>query len=276
MKQTISRKRGRPRSLFKAADASLIRSLDRAMSLLKIVAARNGLSLGEIASLSGQSASTAYRALITLQKHAIVEFDDVNQLWRVGVESFRIGSAFLGRTNLVEQSRAIMQTVMAQTGETANLAIVDGFEVVFLSQVETHDPIRAFFPPGTRGPAHSSGIGKAILAFAPADHVQELLQQTRLTQFTEKTIINEDDLLAELAAIRRRGWAVDDEERNLGMRCIAAPIFNTFGEAVAGLSISGPSVRVTRIQDERLGKLIKKAADSVTSATGGRPGRQIS
>jgi IclR family acetate operon transcriptional repressor len=240
------------------------------MALLKIVAARNGLSLSEIAELSGQSASTAYRVLVTLQKHAMVEFDEANQLWRVGVESFRIGNAFLGRTNLVEQSRAAMHSVMTQTGETANLAIVDGLEVVFLSQVETHEPVRAFFPPGTKGPVHSSGIGKAILAFSPGERVEGVLKETRLARFTDKTITTEDGLRTELARIRERGWAVDDEERNVGMRCIAAPIFNAFGEAVAGLSISGPSVRISSDQDERFGALIKKAADGVTQSLGGK------
>lgn len=270
MADVVGRKRGRPRSVFKDAEASVIQSLDRAMALLKIVAARNGLSLSEIAELSGQSASTAYRVLVTLQKHAMVEFDEANQLWRVGVESFRIGNAFLGRTNLVEQSRAAMHSVMTQTGETANLAIVDGLEVVFLSQVETHEPVRAFFPPGTKGPVHSSGIGKAILAFSPGERVEGVLKETRLARFTDKTITTEDGLRTELARIRERGWAVDDEERNVGMRCIAAPIFNAFGEAVAGLSISGPSVRISSDQDERFGALIKKAADGVTQSLGGK------
>ncbi len=266
----ISRKRGRPRSFNDTSDSTVIQSLDRAMLLLKVVAGGNGMSLTEIAEASDQSASTAYRVLITLQKHGMVEFDEVNQLWHVGVEAFRVGSVFLGRTSLVEQSRSVMQSVVAQTGETANLAIVDGAEVVFLSQVETHEPIRAFFRPGTRGPVHTSGIGKALLAFFPQQRIDEILKQTELKAFTAKTITDEAVLLAELAKIRECGWSVDDEERNMGMRCIAAPIFNSFGEAIAGLSISGPSVRVTPEQDVRLGKLIKSAAHEVTKAIGGK------
>lgn len=266
----VSRKRGRPRAFNDTSESTIIQSLDRAMLLLKVVAGGNGMSLTEIADASGQSASTAYRVLITLQKHGIVEFDEVNQLWHVGVEAFRVGSVFLGRTSLVEQSRSVMQSVVSQTGETANLAIVDGAEVVFLSQVETHEPIRAFFRPGTRGPVHTSGIGKALLAFFPQQRINEILKQTQLKAFTDRTITDEAALLAELARIREQGWSVDDEERNMGMRCIAAPIFNSFGEAIAGLSISGPSVRVAPEQDVRLGELIKSAAHEVTKAVGGR------
>lgn len=266
----VSRKRGRPRSFNDTSEKTVIQSLDRAMLLLKVVAGGSGMSLTEIAEASGQSASTAYRVLITLQRHGMVEFDEVNQLWHVGVEAFRVGSVFLGRTSLVEQSRGIMQSVVAQTGETANLAIVDGAEVVFLSQVETNEPIRAFFRPGTRGPVHTSGIGKALLAFFPQQRIDEILKQTELKAFTDKTITDEAALVAELARIRGLGWSVDDEERNFGMRCIAAPIFNSFGEAIAGLSISGPSVRVAPDHDVRLGQLIKAAAHEVTRAVGGR------
>ena len=161
------RARGRPRAFNSRTEANLVQSLDRALVVLKTVAGGGGLSLTEIAERAGQSPSTAYRLLLTLQSHDIVEFDEQAQLWHTGIEAFRIGSSFLGRTRLVEQARPVMQRLMAATGETANLAIIDRDEVVFVAQVETHEPIRAFFRPGTRGPVHASGIGKALLAFLP-------------------------------------------------------------------------------------------------------------
>lgn len=269
--ETHGRTRGRPRSFNNTSEGTLIHSLDRAMGILKVVAGGNGLSLTEIAEATDQAPATAYRALITMQKHGVVEFETGGQLWRIGVEAFRIGSAFLGRSSIVEQARPGMQEIMAVTGETANLAIVDRGQVIFVSQVETHEPIRAFFRPGTRGPVHASGIGKALLAFFPKERVERIFGTRQLETYTEKTIASRDALEEELARIRERGWAVDDEERNLGMRCIAAPIFNAHGEAVAGLSVSGPSVRVTPARDAELGALVKKTADAVTKATGGRP-----
>ncbi|MGN6550879.1 MAG: IclR family transcriptional regulator, partial [Pararhizobium sp.] len=151
------RTRGRPRSFNNTSEGTLVQALDRAMGTLKVVAGGNGLSLTEIAEATDQAPATAYRALLTMQKHGVVEFDAGAQLWRIGVEAFRIGSAFLGRSSIVEQARPKMQEIMATTGETANLAIVDRGEVIFVSQVETHEPIRAFFRPGTRGPVHASG-----------------------------------------------------------------------------------------------------------------------
>lgn len=269
MKPQISRARGRPRSFNGTPKNTFIQSLDRAMSVLKVVAKGNGFSLTEIAEQSGELASTVYRILVTLEKHGMVHFDESAQLWHVGLEAFRIGSNFLGRTRVVEQSRPVMQRIMAATGETANLAIVDHGEVIFVSQVETHDPIRAFFRPGTRGPIHASGIGKALLAFLPQTQINAVLTNHPLEAFTEKTIVSREALLAEMEHIRTCGWSIDDEERTPGMRCIAAPIFNQFGEAVAGVSLSGPSFRVTPQRDAEYGALITKAAEEITRSIGG-------
>ncbi len=106
-----------------------------------------------------------------------------------------------------------MRELMAETGETANLAIADGAEVVFLSQVETHEPIRAFFRLGARGPIHASGIGKALLAYAPPERIERLLRAAPLQAFTPRTLTDPAALRDELAAIRAQGWAIDDEER---------------------------------------------------------------
>ncbi len=270
MPAQASRSRGRPRSFNDTAQGSVIRSLDRAMVLLKVVAAGKGMSLTEIAEMSGQPASSAYRVLITLQRHGIVEFDETVQLWHVGAEAFRVGSAFLGRTSIVEISRGVMQEIMAATGETANLAIADRGEIVFVSQVETHEPIRAFFRPGTRSPIHASGIGKALLAYLPQPQVDALLTSGGLTGYTAKTITDPAAMRTELGAIRARGWAVDDEERTDGMRCIAAPIFNPFGEAIAGISVSGPVTRVTPERDADIGETVCAAASKITRALGGK------
>lgn len=270
MKSPGSRGRGRPKSFHDRTESIIIHALDRAIDVLKVVAAGSGMSLTEIAEAGGQSPATVYRILTTLRKHAMVDFEETSQLWHVGTGAFRIGSNFLRRTRLLEQSRLVMERLMIETGETANLAIIDHGEVIFVSQVETHEPIRAFFRPGTRGPIHASGIGKAILAYQSPEQFRLVSGDGRFEAYTGNTITAEAALVRELNKIRKRGWAVDDEERTPGMRCIAAPVFNQFGEAVAGISISGPSVRMPAKRDAALGGIIRKAADEITLATGGR------
>ena len=123
--------------------------------------------------------------------------------------------------------------------------------------------------PGTRSPFHASGIGKAILAHLGPDRVAAIIGRTGLQSFTDKTLSRAAELAADLAEIRARGWSVDDEERYPGMRCVAAAIFNEFGEPVGGVSISGPTVRVTPERLAAIGPEVREAAAAITKMIGG-------
>ena len=146
--------------------------------------------------------------------------------------------------------------------------------MVFISQVEAHSALRAFFRAGSRAPIHASGVGKILLAQMPEPRVREILYQRGLPKFTERTLVAPADLFGELAVIGRRGWAIDDEERNLGMRCVAAPVFNEYGEAIAGISVSGPTVRITPERAQELGPRVRRAAEEITASIGGRAPRR--
>ena len=272
----IRRPRGRPRSMGTGQPSGSVQSLDRALNLLELVAASDGISLTDLSQRAGIAPSTAHRLLMTLQAHGFVDYREEAGHWLIGVEAFRAGNAFVRRTKVADMGRAVMRRLMESCGETVNLAIEQDGDVVFISQVETHEPIRAFFRPGTRGPAHASGIGKALLAEHTDETVRRLLQRKGLPGFTPKTIVEPEQLFGELAEIRKRGWSLDDEERNLGMRCVAAAIYNEFGEAIAGVSISGP---VVRMSDERVGELgpqVKRAAAEITESVGGTPPQRTS
>jgi IclR family acetate operon transcriptional repressor len=263
------RQRGRPRSIRPAEDAASVQSLDRAIQLLRLVSDGDGLSLTALSRASGLAPSTVYRMLTTLQHHGVAEFEETDQLWFTGVELFRMGASFLRRRKLAERGRAIIEELRAATGETANLAVAEKDAVVFVTQAESHEAIRAFFRPGTRGPYHASGIGKAILAFREPGARKSALPG-KLAGFTPKTLIDREALDADFALTRQRGYALDDEERTLGMRCIAAPVFNEFGEPFGGVSVSGPSVRVDDAFIARVGPLVVEAAAALTRAVGGR------
>ena len=269
MESVEKRQRGRPRSFHGPAENSSVQSLDRALRILAIIADGDGLSLSEVAAASGLAASTAYRMLTTMEGHGMVEFDRTDQLWSIGVETYRMGAAFLRRRKLVDRARIVMQDLMEKTGETANLGVAEDDCVVFVSQVETHQAIRAFFRPGTRSSFHASGIGKAILAHLPGERVTAIVRKEGLETYTPKTITDAPALARDLLQIRERGFSIDDEERHPGMRCIAAPVFNEFGEPVAGVSISGPTVRVTLERVADIGPLVRDAAAEVTRMIGG-------
>lgn len=256
--------RGRPKNFYSKGSQNTIQSVDRALDVLNVLASSEGLTLSEVAAKLDQSPATIYRVLSTLEAREIVEANPNTQIWNIGPAAFQIGASFLRRSNVIERSRPIMRDLMIQTGETANLGIEKSDMVIFVSQIETHETIRAFFPPGTQSPMHASGIGKALLAHYDVDRLELHLKKNILERFTEKTITDSGELLKELAMIRQQGFAFDDEEKTSGMRCIAAPILNFFGETVAGISVSGPTHRMAEDQVGEISNLVKKASETLS------------
>ena len=263
------RARGRPRA-FQGEDGSkVIQSLDRALDILGELAQDDGATLSELAERAGQAATTTYRVLSTFQKHGIVDFEEDGQVWKIGAQAFRIGSVFLNRTALLAVTRPFMQRLMRETGETANLGVERDEKVMFISQVETPQTIRAFFPPGTLSAMHGSGIGKALLAHFPPDRSEAMLKRQGMAPMTANTITELATMLHEFDRIRAQGYSVDDEEAVEGMRCVAAPVMNAWGEPVAGLSVSGPAFRLTRERLGEVGRIVREMAAAATRAMGG-------
>ncbi len=265
------RARGRPRGWDDKTDQNTIKSLDRAMMVFEYLSEASGKTLSALASELGQSPATVYRILTTLETRGLVEMDATEQVWHIGPNAFVIGAKFLKRTSLVERARPILRKLMEDTGETANLGIEQGGRVLFVSQVETHESIRAFFPPGTLSPMHASGIGKALLAEMDDARLDRVLGKAEPEVFTEHTISDAGAMRRELQAIRGRGFSIDGEEKTLGMRCIAAAVFDINQEAVAGISVSGPTSRVGPAQIPELSSAVITAANAVTAALGGKP-----
>ena len=258
---------GRPRAFNDKTEQNTIKSLDRALSVLTTLSKNQNKTLTDLSKELGESPSTIYRILSTMALHQIVESDDKLQTWNIGPGSFQIGSSFLRRTSLVETSRPFLRSLMEETGETANLGIENNGNVLFLSQVETHAPIRAFFPPGTLSPLHASGIGKVLLTQYNRSKLEKFVK-AGLESFTHHTKSTLELIQEDMAITLERGYAVDDQERNIGMRCIAAPIKNAFGEVIAGISVSGPTSRVEKDQIENLSKSVVQTAKTVSKALG--------
>jgi IclR family acetate operon transcriptional repressor len=246
-----------------------VQALDRGLALLEIIAQADGLSLTSIAQRAGIAASTAHRILATLKAAGFVQCDESRGGYLIGVKAFKIGSAFLRNRKLVDVARGVLRDLLAAGGETANLGIENDGYVVFVSQLESHHAIRAFHRPGARGPMHASSLGKAMLAWLPEAGVAEILDRVGLPRLTDRTLIDREALIADLALTRERGWAVDDQEKADGMRCDGAPVFNEHGEVIGALSVSGPAVRMTHERLGELGPLVKRAAAELTDRVGG-------
>lgn len=246
---------------------SLTKALDILAALGKVP---EGMSLADVALLVKQPKTTAHRLLTTLENRHFVRYEPSERIWKIGIEAFVVGSAFLRNRDLVDIARPVMARLVADTGESASLYIEDEGEIVCLSQVETKQAMRVIARPGGRARIHSSGSGKAILAWRDAAHVDDVIKRHGLPGATEKTITTPQALRRDLADVRARGFAFDDEENALGIRCVAAALFDHTGEVAGAVSISGPSSRLTPDRFDALGKRVSEAAAAVTAAIGGK------
>lgn len=267
------------RSPFKAAPAARpgaaersdqVQSVVRALGLVnRLAAAEDGVTLTEVAQQVGLSPSTAHRLLTTLEQERYVSFDAERRLWSVGVQAFVAGNAFLRTRSLAGAARPHMRALMEESAETVNLAVEDEAEAIYLSQVECRQMMRAFARPGGRVPLHCSSVGKALLSAMPDGQLAAVLHRRGLPRVTVKTLATTPALRADLARSRERGYAIDDEEHAVGLRCIAAVVFDENADPLAAVSLSGP---MARIPDERiplLGGLVRRTADAITAQLGG-------
>ena len=266
----IARKRGRPPGPNNRAGDGRNQSLTRALTLLeRLSETPSGLSLTDLSYQLGMPTATVHRLLSTFEEFGFIEQDAEQGLWFVGLKAFTVGNAFLHRRDIVASARPHMQALVEQCGETVNLGVIDDGEAVFISQVESREMMRMIVRLGSRSPIHASGVGKALLAHLPEQQLARILQQRGLTRYTERSIDNPAQLREELERVRQLGYALDDEEHAVGLRCVAAAIFDQNGQALAAISLSGPKARITDKRLDELGVAVRQTADEITQALGG-------
>lgn len=266
-----SGKRAVPVEAAPSRGTGQVQSLTRALRIMNTLAEySHGLTLSDLAHTVNLPTSTAHRLLTTLQNERYVRFDNERSVWRIGVQAFQVGSTFVRSRDLVSIARPYMRRLMEESGETANLGIIDRGEVIFLAQVECQKTMRAVAGPGGRAPLHSTATGKTLLAWLPEGEAAELLNGRPMHRETASTICVASVLLSGLAEVRACGYAVDDEENAVGLRCVASAIFDEHSQPLAGISISGPAARVTAARVPVLGDKVAKIAAEITAELGGR------
>lgn len=252
------------------AKAGQVQSLTRALALLRALGeSGDGMTLSDVAQIVGLPPSTAHRLLTTLQQERFVRFDGTAHVWQVGVEAFIIGNAFVRTRDVVGMARPYLRRLMEEGGETANLYLEQEGEAVCMAQIECRQMMRAIARPGGRVQMHCSGAGKALLAWLPDGELTRIIQQHGLRRVTERTLDTPRKLRAALEQVRAQGYAVDDEEHAVGLRCVAAPVFDEHGRPVAALSLSGPGARVTEDRLAALGALAARVAQELSGELGG-------
>jgi len=247
-----------------------VQSVDRALLIIETLAEDDeGYRLSDLAVRTGLSTSTAHRLLTTLEKRRFVQFDRDGSKWHVGAQSFVVGSTFVRRRNFATQAMPYLRKLRDQTRETANLAVVDDESIIVLTRMESREIMRSLTKVGGRVAMVASGVGKAVLATYSDDDVNAIIRRQGMPRLTEKSIVRPGALFRELETIRRQGYAVDDEEARIGLRCVAAVVYSDSSEPLAAISVSGMTSRVTAARLPALGQTVREVAAELTLALGG-------
>jgi IclR family acetate operon transcriptional repressor len=250
-------------------------SVERALSVLRVFETAPGdLGVTEIAGQVGLSVSTTHRLVRALVSGGLLRQDPRNERYQLGPTLVVLGrraEESLGYARALH----VLEELATTTGESVNLGIRSGSDVLVVLDVTSEQPLRFDQAPGTRVPLHTSAMGKCLLAFTddPARAVGSL---PRLAAVTDRTITDPADLLDELDRTRKRGWALNDEERNPGVRAVAAPVIGAEGQAIAAVAVQGPAVRLSKRQLPDVAKNLEAATERVApllARTGTSPRR---
>lgn len=201
-------------------------------------------SLTEIAAKTGIPVPTASRLLATLTEAALIV--KKRKAYALGIRAFEVGKRAERGLDIIELARPHLRALADRTGENANLAVLDGIDVVYLACEECSKMVRAFTVQGARVPAHATGVGKVLLSGLDVAAIERLYGATALRRFTSRTVTSLGDLLQEVARVREAGFALDEGEKEAGVLCIAAPVRDYAGRVMAAVSVSGPTSRLGR------------------------------
>jgi len=253
-----------------ARDSSLIRSVDRAVAILDLLAEQGWRAGAEVARELHVHRSTALRLLATLERHGLVERDARTAKYRLGRRLVQLASAVRGEADARQAARPVCEALARALGETVTLDVLDGHEIVPIEQATGSTSVVSVNWLGTRSPAHCTASGKVILAFAPEPTRAPILQG-RLQRRTANTIVDRAELEAQLIAARDAGYARTFEELEVGLNAVAAPVWSATGEVIAALDVSGPAHRLAADERPELVKQTREAAEELSRRLGYRP-----
>jgi DNA-binding IclR family transcriptional regulator len=246
-----------------------IQAIERAVAILNAFSAEHPeYGVTELANELGLHKSTIHRFLVNLEHAGLVERSPRTGRYRLGLHILELSGLVMQQMSLWEEALPFLEGLVRDTGETGHLAVLDNGEAIYVERVETHRALRIPSAVGRGYPAHATSLGKVLLANLPPDAVDAIIDERGLTAYTPNTITGAAELHDELAMIRERGYAVDNEEYDEGLRCIGAPIQDHTGAVVAALGVGGPVTRVTPERLNELSDLVSQAAAGLSRRLG--------
>ncbi len=224
--------------------AYILHSVNNALRVLEAFSVEEPeLGISELTRRLGLGRSSVYRLVATLKSRRYLDQDPATGKFRLGLQCFNLGATFINGLDIRQRVRPYLVQLVAETGETGHLVILEGDEIIYLDKVESRRPFSLSTRVGWKTAPHSTAAGKVLLAFLPSARLEEILP-AKVPRFTANTITDRDELKKHLDEIRLAGYAVDHGENQVGVACVAAPVKNEKGDVVAAISVSGPAGRV--------------------------------
>ncbi|QUX94339.1 IclR family transcriptional regulator [Marinomonas sp. CT5] len=244
-------------------------SLSKALNMLNHVCTSPvPLRFAELVELSELPKATAHRQLNTLLEHGLVRFDEHKQAYYPGYGLLALAHRTWANLDIRDVAATPMRDLWSSTQETIHLAVLDGADVIYIDKLESPKSLRLYSAVGKKGPVYCTGVGKAILAFLPQEKQQPIIEAQSFFRHTEHTLDTAEALKADLELIRETGISLDLEEHELGIKCVAAPIFNSRHEAVAAISVTAPAFRTADDVYEEMKIQVKQAAETISKRLG--------
>jgi len=249
-----------------------MKSLHKVLDVIDVIADCGGAGVRQLASISGYPLATTHRIVSTLAKRGYLKQDMVTKSYALSMRFVELGNRVQQQFNLTSIARPHMERLKRATGESANLAVLDGDEAVYLEQVRSDHMLQLFTRLGARVPLYSTGVGKVMLSEWPDREVGQYLTRTPLKAFTRHTMTNGKEIRAELKKIRKQGFSVDNEEMEEGVRCVAALICDHNRRCVGAVSVSGAAMRVTTERLPEFAKAVTACAQAISGDLGSDSG----
>jgi DNA-binding IclR family transcriptional regulator len=249
--------------------ARVLRSVNNALAVLESFSVeRPEIGVTELSHTLGLGKSTVHRLLTSLASRGYVRKNPETERYRLGFKAFGVGCLVGGRGTIRDVAAPFLRSLMQATKETVHLGVLDEWEVVYIDKIESDHPLQMYSRIGRRAPLHCTALGKSLAAWETDDWVDRFLRR-RLRAYTPSTLTEPRDLRRELAKIRTARYALDVEEFALGLKCVAAPLFDHSRRVVASLGIAGPAVRLCSERLPRLAALVRESAAAASGALGG-------
>lgn len=253
-----------------ARKTETVQAVGKALEILEHLSVEGESGVSDMARALGCQKSTMFRLLNTLKETGYISQDETSEKYALSLKLFKVGSAAVKNLDLNKAALPVVSRLAKMTSETVHLCTLDNDQVLYLHKIESTFALKVTMMSkiGLVTPLYCTGVGKVLLAGQDEDYIQRYLRDIRLVKLTDNTITDPMVLASELQKIRISGFAYDDEEHELGVRCAAAPILDQYGATIAALSVSGPSVRLTDRQMESIRELVKDSAFEISRRMG--------